>query len=189
LIDLKQRDKTPKIFSALSQLGNMKVDPTRQAEVAAVLETVAVDSKLDTTMRESAIKLIPTWSGKESAELLIRLLEDKSSSVRISAIDALVESKSPLAAPALIKKWDKFDADRITRALIILGQDIEPIVLPYLNNTTNMNIRVEACRVLQQVGTTESLKPLLDLINAKDQSPTLATAAKEAMKQILDRNK
>jgi hypothetical protein len=134
-----------------------------------------------------AIKLIPAWSGKESANLLISLMDDKAGSVRLTAIDALVETRSPLAAAALVKKWDKAESSRISDGLIALGSDVEPVVLPYLNNTTNVNLRVEACRVLQQVGTTESLKPLLDLMNVKDQSPALINAAKDAMKQILDR--
>ncbi|HQR09336.1 MAG TPA: HEAT repeat domain-containing protein [Gemmatales bacterium] len=187
LLDLKQRDKIPKLHTALTNLTNLKVDPARQAEVATVLETVATDTKLDPTMRDMAIKLIPAWSGKESANLLIRLMDDKAGSVRLTAIDALVETRSPLAAAALVKKWEKAESSRISDGLIALGSDVEPVVLPYLNNTTNLNVRVEACRVLQHIGTAESLKPLLDLMNMKDQSPALINAAKEAMKQILDR--
>lgn len=187
LLDLKQRDKIPKLHTALTSLANHKVDPARQAEVATVLETVAGDLKLDPTMRDMAIKLIPAWSGKESANLLIRLMDDKAGSVRLTAIDALVETKSPLAAAALVKKWDKAESSRITDGLIALGSDVEPVVLPYLNNTTNVNLRIEVCKVLQQIGTTESLKPLLDLMNVKDQSPALINAAKDAMKHILER--
>jgi len=187
LITLKQREKMPNVQSALSELSSLKVDPARQAEVATVLETVAIDGKLDATMRIMAIKLIPAWSGKESAELLIRLMDDKASSVRLTAIDALVETHSPLAAAALVKNWDKLEAERITHGLIALGSDAESAVLPFLNNTSNIAIRVEACRALRHIGTAESLKPLLDLMNVKDQDPAIATAAKEAMKQILDR--
>ncbi|MFT3881819.1 MAG: hypothetical protein QM703_19440 [Gemmatales bacterium] len=187
LLDLKQRDKAPKLLTALTQMGNLKVDPARQAEVATVLETVASDIKLDPTLRDMAIKLIPAWSGKESAELLIKLMDDKAGSVRLTAIDALVETRSPLAAAALVKKWDKAESSRISDGLIALGSDVESVVLPYLNNTNNVNLRVEACRVLQHIGTTESLKPLLDLMKVKDQSPPVVNAAKEAMKQILDR--
>lgn len=187
LIDLKQREKLPKVLSALSQLGNLKVDPARQAEVSAILETIASDGKLDSAIRDMGIKLLPQWSGKESAELLIRLLEDKSALIRLSAIDALVETHSPLAAQALVKKWDKAEPERISRALIALGSDVEPMVLPFLNNNSSDVLRIEACRVLQEIGTGESLKPLLDLMNAKNQSPQLIEAAKNAMKQILDR--
>lgn len=187
LIILKKREKSQNLHSALADLSNIKVDPARQAEVATVLETIAVESQLDVTVRILAIKLIPVWSGKESAELLIRLMDDKASSVRLSAVDALVETHSPLAAAALVKKWDKLDIDRITHGLIALGPDAESAVLPYLNNTSNVVIRVEVCHVLQHIGTAESLKPLLDMMNAKDQDPAIATAAKEAMKQILDR--
>jgi hypothetical protein len=187
MIDLKQREKPAKINAALSQLNNYKVDPGRQAEVAAALEIIAIDGNLNATTRELAIKLIPNWSGRESAELLITLMDDKLESIRLSAIDALVETKSPKAAEALVKKWDKVEPTRITKALTTFGSEVEGIVLPYLNNTTNVTIRTEACKVLEEIGTAESLKPLLDIMNAKEQSPVLANAAKDAMKQILAR--
>lgn len=187
LIDLKQREKLAKLMPALGQLSNQKVDPSRQAEVAAVLETIASDLKLEATLRDQAIKLLPNWSGRESADLLIRLLDDKDGVVRLAAIDALVETRSPSAATALVKKWDKLDAERISKALITLGSDIEPVVLPYLNNNDSVLVRSEVCRVLKDIGTTESLKPLLDIMNVKDQSPVIVNAAKDAMKSILDR--
>lgn len=187
LLDLKQREKIPRLHSALTKLANLKVDPVRQAEVATVLETVASDGKLDPTMRDMAIKLIPAWSGKESANLLIKLMDDKASNIRLTAIDALVETRSPLAADALVKRWDKSETSRVTDGLIALGSDVELVVLPFLNNSNNLSLRIEVCRVLQHIGTGESLKPLLDLMNMKDQSPALINAAKEAMKQILDR--
>lgn len=187
LLDLKQHDKPPKLHAALSKLNGMKVDTGRQAEVAAVLETIAINGALDAAIRSMAIKLIPNWSGKESAELLIRLMDDKASSVRITATDALVETRAPSAASALVKKWDKLDAGQISAALISLGTDAETSVLPFLNNTESITLRIEACRVLQQIGTTESLKPLLDLMNTKNQSPLIVEAARNAMKQILER--
>lgn len=187
LLDMKQREKTPVIQTALDKLGKMKIDPSRQAEVAAVLETVASDSKLDSTLRESAIKLIASWAGRESTSLLVRLLDDKSASVKLNALDALVEVRAVSAAPNIAQLWERMDVDRVTRSLIALGNEVEPVVLPYLNNNNSVVIRSEACKVLQEVGTITSLKPLLDLINAKDMSPVIVDSAKEAMKKILDR--
>ena len=58
LIILKKQEKSQNLHSALTDLSNIKVDPARQAEVATVLETVAVESQLDVTVRILAIKLI-----------------------------------------------------------------------------------------------------------------------------------
>lgn len=188
LIDLKQREKVVKILPALGQLGNLKVDPSRQAEVAAILELLVGDIKLDSTVRAAAIKLLPSWNGKDSAELLIRLMDEKDGVVRLTALDALVETRATTAATALVKRWEKLDADRVTRGLVALGSEVEPVVLPYLVNNNSIIVRTEACKVLKEIGTSESLKPLLDLMNSKDQTPVVANAAKEAMKGILDRN-
>lgn len=188
LIDLKQREKLPKIFPALTKLASVKLDLSRQAEVAAVLEIIAGDTKLDNTTREQAIKLLPSWSGRESADLLIRLLDDKSVAIRMASVDALVDCKAPIAASTLASRWEKLELERVSRALIRFGSEAEPVVLPYLNNTSSIPIRVEACKVLKDIGTTVAMKPLLDVMNAKDQSPIVATAAKEAMKAILERS-
>ncbi len=188
LIDLKQREKLSKIFPALTKLASVKLDLSRQAEVAAVLEIIAGDTKLDNTTREQAIKLLPSWSGRESADLLIRLLDDKSVAIRMASVDALVDCKAPIAASTLASRWEKLELERVSRALIRFGSEAEPVVLPYLNNTSSIPIRVEACKVLKDIGTTVAMKPLLDVMNAKDQSPIVATAAKEAMKAILERS-
>lgn len=188
LIDLKQREQLSKLFPALTKLVSIKLDLSRQAEVAAVLEIVAGDTKLDNTIREQAIKLLPGWSGRESADLLVRLLDDKAAIIRLAAIDALVDSKAPIAASTLVTRWEKLDVDRVSRALIRYGTEAETVVLPYLNNNSSVAIRSEVCRVLKEIGTTVSMKPLLDVMNAKDQSPIVATAAKDAMKAILDRS-
>ncbi|HMP16398.1 MAG TPA: hypothetical protein PKD72_05205 [Gemmatales bacterium] len=188
LIDMKQREQPSKIFPALNSLANIKLDLSRQAEVAAVIEILAADTKLDNTIREQAIKLIPTWSGKESADLLIKLLDDNAAIIRLAAIDALVDSKASSAASVLVTKWDKLDTDRISRALIRFGPEAEAVVLPYLNNNNSIAIRAEVCRVLKEIGTNTAMKPLLDVINTKDQSPVVANAAREAMKAILDRS-
>lgn len=187
LLDMKQREKIPLIQTSLDRLGKMKIDPSRQAEVAAVLETIAADQKLDSTLREAAIKLMASWAGRESTSLLVRLLDDKSASVKLHALDALVEIRAVSAAPAIAQLWERMEVNRVTSSLIALGSEVEAVVLPYLNNNNSVVIRSEACKVLQEIGTTTSLKPLLDLINAKDMSPVIVDAAREAMKKILDR--
>ena len=102
-------------------------------------------------------------------------------------VDALSELKAVASAETIAKKWSKLEPSRVSRALTALGPEVEKIVLPYLHNTTNNLIKVEVCRVLQEVGTAKSLKPLLDIINDKEQIQLVVDAAREAMKHILDR--
>ncbi|MFO0815045.1 MAG: HEAT repeat domain-containing protein [Gemmatales bacterium] len=187
LIDLKQRDKLNKLLPALTQLASQKVDPGRRAEVSAVLEVIAGEVKLEATVREQAIKLLPNWSGRESASLLVRLLDDPTAVIRLHAVDALALSRSPKSAAILAEKWEKLDPDRVAKALISMGSDVEPVVLPYLNNTKNLTVRIEVCRVLKEVGTELSLKPLLDVINDKSTPAAVANSARDAMKAVLDR--
>lgn len=186
LANLKQREDAKKIHEALTSLrGRKSLD--RQAEVSAALEAVAGQNELDQNLRAEAVKLLPGWSGRDCVSLLQRLLDDTSALVTWAALDALVELKSVTSAAVMAQHWGKAEPARVTRALIALGPEVEPVVLPYLNNTKNPLIKIEACKVLQEIGTGQSLKPLLDVVNEKDQSKPVLTAAKEAMKSILER--
>jgi hypothetical protein len=183
---LNQRSEPKKILEALESLrGKKPLD--RQAEIAASLEAVATHAELDQITREAAVKLLPTWAGRDCIPILEKLLDDRSSVIAWAALDALSEIKAVASADVMARKWTKLEPSRVTRALIALGPDIEKVVLPYLHNTTHNLIKVEVCRVLQEVGTAQSLKPLLDVINDKEQTQLVVDAAKEAMKHILDR--
>jgi hypothetical protein len=41
---------------------------------------------------------------------------------------------------------------------------------------------------LKEIGTAQALKPLVDVVNGKDQPPLVVSAAKEAMQAILSRD-
>jgi hypothetical protein len=183
---LNQRADQKKLLEALEKLRGMKV-LDRQAEIAAAVEAVAAQTDLDQNVRETAVRLVPAWSGQDGMKLLERLLDDRSVVITWAALDALSELKAVAAAGAIAQKWSRIEPSRVSRALVALGSGVEKVVLPYLQNTNNNTIKVEACRVLQEVGTEQSLKPLLDVINDKEQAQPVIDAAKEAMKHILDR--
>jgi hypothetical protein len=187
LADLKQREKFSKLLPALNRLADVKPDH-RQAEVTAILVTLINQVEVDLKVREQAMKQLPSWGGKDVVPLLEKWLEEPTPILRWAAMDSLVELRSTRSAPAIAKYWTKSEVERIARVLVTLGPEVETTVLPFLHNTSEILVRVEACRVLKEIGTVQSLKPLLDVINAKDQPPAVVSAAKEAMQAILTRD-
>lgn len=187
LVDLKERDKAIRLSATLDRLVEMKPDH-RQAEVTAALGALINDSGLEVSLREKALKLLPTWAGPDATVLLEKYLEDKNTLVRWAAMKGLAQLRAVGSAPALVKHWDKLDSEQVTQTLIALGPTVEVNVLPFLHNTSEAKFRIQACGVLKEIGTSQSLKPLLDIVNDKAQPAVVVGAAKEAMQAILSRD-
>jgi hypothetical protein len=102
LNDLRQREDVKKLTQAMASLSGLKT-LDRQAEIAASLEAIAGHADLDQHLRESAVKLLPRWSGTDCVPVLLKLLDEAPTVVKWSALDAIVEMKATQAADAIAK--------------------------------------------------------------------------------------
>lgn len=183
LADLRDSDKPATQQRAFEALDKMEAT-TNRAAVTVVLEALLNDQLA--AVREKAVMALPTWGGKESIPLLIRMLDDPFPVVRWRSMEKLAQMKAAAAALAITKTWQHREADKTNKALIAIGPEAEPAVIASLSSSEEY-IRLQACRVLKEIGTVKALAPLTDML--KDQNKNIETIAQDAMKAILERKK
>jgi HEAT repeat protein len=134
----------------------------------------------DRMVRVEAAAALATWATPETVPALIGALKDADSSVKRKAMEALAKLKDPRAAGPLAAclKSDRFHAaDCLKR----FGPGAEEAVLPYLDDDDGW-VRLEAAKVLQEIGTARSLPALRQAAEGHD--GLLPGAARQAVAAI-----
>ena len=128
---------------------------------------------------------LESWVTPEQLSELTKLLESKDSFTRhkvqqiIAKIDTLDAAK--VLAKGLADRRDRFQA---ATALKSMGKIAEPAVIPFLSNK-DTDVCLEACRILQEIGTKKSMSGLMKA--AKSKNLLLSTTAKMALDQVRGR--
>lgn len=137
-------------------------DKDKQAEVAAALEAALEDQ--DGGVRRQAAQALKIWATPDNSKGLIRALNQDDDGVRHPAIDTLGMLKEEMAIVPLCQLMTIKGGDRpkIIAALTSIGPKCEPTVLQLLGNQ-DKGVRIDACKVLQAVGTKASLPALNQL--------------------------
>jgi HEAT repeat protein len=159
-------------------LARVPVDESRRAEVARGLEGRLKDP--DQRLRESCMKALVVRADADSVPVLIDSLDASSSSVRHNAMRALARLKDARAAEPLARHLPGEPAEA-GRTLLALGAAAEPAVVKCLTSSEK-RARLEACKILREVGTAASLAPLEEVAGDKDRD--LARAAGDAVRAI-----
>jgi HEAT repeat protein len=145
----------------------------------------ALDGLLETpdlTVRGQAFKTMGVWGTPEVVPRLLKLLEESDNLNRGNVIYALGRLRDERAiAPVAKLLADPSLRREAGEALRQFGPKAEPAVLPYLAHA-DLYVRLDACRLLKDIGTKESV-PALEKHTA-DKTPILAHAAKEAIDAI-----
>jgi HEAT repeat protein len=184
LVDLKSTDANRR-SSAMHWLAELPPVDDRRKETAAALALVIVDANQG--VRELAIKAFGAWATKDQMPTLLRLVGDTNSRTRQTAIEALGRLGDDKAAPAVAARLtDGGDRAQASIALKSMGPGAEGPVFNYLTHP-DAAVRIEACRVLEVVGTKKCLSALSAL--TRDRNRDVALAANEAGKTILERLK
>ena len=166
---------------ALSRLANAKPTEPREEVVRALL--IALDDS-DWPARLWAAKALGTWGNADAVPPLVKLLDDPEFSVQTAAIDALGQLKHPDAAAPLARLLGKRASAgslHARRALQAIGAPAEPAVIVVLQEI-DREARYDACKVLKEIGTKQSVPALTVAAEAADSFARFL--ANEAIKAI-----
>jgi HEAT repeat protein len=156
LRDLKARDEWT-VRRAADRLAKAPADE-QPKEVAEALTGLLADR--NGWIRAAVAKALVNWATPGSASALVQAAADEDLWVRKAAIQALGRLKTAEGAKAvaarLVHLQDRGDAASSLKAM---GAVAEPEVLPYLKDRDGW-VRLEACKVLGEIGTDKSLAAL-----------------------------
>jgi hypothetical protein len=184
--------RVPRAAAALRRLAAMRPDEAVRAKVARALNAPLLDPHDD--LRTAALDAARVWGTQDNTAALLKILDDFQAGGRGSdagVIDLLGSLKDPKAAPALAQGLTHGrERGRFAKALIALGPGAEDAVIPFLLDG-DVGARIAACRVLGEIGTGKSMKPLQDAAYSVPPSPAgdaLFQEAQVAMQKIAARS-
>jgi len=127
----------------------------------------------------SALK---SWVTPDQLSELTKLLESKDDFTRRNVLQIIATIETLDSAKVLAKELtDRRDRFQAATALKSMGKTAEPAVIPYLFNK-DTDACLEACRILQEIGTKKSVSGLMKV--AKSKNLLLSTTAKMALDQV-----
>ena len=160
--------------------------PDRRVEIAKALEGAALDK--DIFLRLPALRALNLWSGPENVAGLVRGLEIEEGQTRVAICTIIAKYKDPVAAPALAKLLPaQFERGAASAALKAIGPAAEKVVLPFITHKDSWT-SMEACNILKEIGTAESIAPLQGVLKGKPDF-MVGPAATNALKSIQERKK
>jgi hypothetical protein len=135
LADVADARKT-RSRTALQYLARLRPDETSRAMVSKALNAPLLDS--DTGIRDDALAAVRVWATPENTGTLVQLLA------------SLHGERS---------ENDARTGDMVAQALISIGSGVEPGVVPLLKSPDGL-VRRQACWIVTEIGTQDSLPPL-----------------------------
>ncbi|MDB5308600.1 MAG: trypsin-like serine protease with C-terminal domain [Gemmataceae bacterium] len=181
LKDAKRRiaaaDRLAKVYTIL---------PDRRVEVAKALEVMAADK--DHFTRLAALRALNMWAGPENVAGLVRVLDTDDVHTRMGIVSIIAKYKDPVAADALAKLLPGLgERAAASAALKAIGPAAEKAVIPYLTHKDSWTA-MEACNILKEIGTAESIPPLKTVLGKKPDF-MVGPAATNALKSVESRKK
>jgi hypothetical protein len=152
-----------------------------------VQRVASLCTSTDNGIRQSAAIFLKTYGTTNEVPALLKLLKDSDWQARQNAIKGLGRLHDERAIDPLTDEVARGSSpaqqDAYT-ALVSIGSPAEPAVLELLKER-NTETRRQACRILQQIGTSKSIEPLQNLVG--DSDPSLSQMAAEALRAINQR--
>jgi hypothetical protein len=180
--DLQSTERVKKL-SAASRLALAEPIEGRRAEVARRLEPLLADN--DRLTRQQAARALAAWGTRDNVPALIKALNEKDSFARRAIIEALTPFNDEKATAAVADCWpDHFCRSLVTNYLKAVGTPAEKVVIGYVQHA-DWQVRIEACKTLEEIGTNASLESLRMASN--DQQQLVALAAERALKTLAAR--
>ncbi|MDR3460580.1 MAG: HEAT repeat domain-containing protein [Verrucomicrobiae bacterium] len=180
--DLKSPDLETR-RAALRQLNGVEVE-TPPADFTGLIAAMALDS--DSFTRMTAANFLGSHATTNDVPVLLKLLKDTDWSARQAATKALGRLKDERAIQPLadlIARGGNMYSQDASSALMNIGAPAEKAVIGLLNER-NAETQRQACTILQQIGTGDSLDALQKLVGDSEQQTSQAAAdAIRAIKQ------
>jgi HEAT repeat protein len=178
----------PRSRAALDYLAKLRPDPASRGKVSPALNAPLLDA--DPGIRAAALNAVKVWGSKENTATLVKALGSFPSGppeCNDGIIEVLGALQDPAAAPALAQGLTHVrERDTVSKALRSIGASAEGAVAPFLQSDDGW-ARVEACRILAEVGTSKSLQPLKDAVNANSLDFFFVKEARLASQKITAR--
>ncbi|MHC5542940.1 HEAT repeat domain-containing protein, partial [Singulisphaera rosea] len=165
--------------AALGRLSRAPANDRRE-EVAKAIEPMLQNPEV--FERIEAAKVLAVWGGPENIPVLVKALKDPEVFVRWAVLDALKLLKDPSSADAIADAMKgNHDRAKAGEALREIGTPAEDAVLKCLNSG-EMFLRMDACKILADIGTSKSIPALRKL--AQRRNGLDGMAARDALNQI-----
>lgn len=168
--------------TASRKLAQMAPVAERREEVAAALAVLLADEQWP--IRREALVALAAWHTEATFAAVAKALDDENNSVRATAFDALAKIATPQAAQAIASHIEA-DRFRAFGALRKIGPPAEDVVLT-LVESPDRQVRIDAIRLLGQIGTEEKSIPVLRKL-LKHSDVIIRSSAKMAGRAILKR--
>jgi hypothetical protein len=155
------------------------------AEFLTLVAGMALDS--DSFTHSTAASFVASHATTNEVPTLLKLLKDSDWSIRSAAVKALGRLKDeraivPLAD--LVARGSTSYGQDASSALMSIGAPAEKAVIALLSER-NIETERQACNILQQIGTSDSLEPLQKFVGDSEQN--VSQAAVDAIRAIKQR--
>lgn len=188
--DLAVADAAANILNVLGDIAvpNLIIalasDRTATANLARILgwirNPIAIDPLVKalgfvtTSVNEAASEALSNF-GVQAVEPLKRALREGNTNARKYAARSLGKIAAPNTAEALANALSDKDASyEVANALAQLGKPATQFLLTALNDKSNATKRREACRVLGKLKSSETVEPLIKILNDGDKEVRIA---------------
>lgn len=154
--------------TACKKLASMKPDPQQLERVSSVLSETLPLAKEGFRMKEH-VKAMAVWHTDQATKAFAPLLEEeKLVLVRKELIGQISTIRTEAAAEVLVGRLsNRADLRDARRALLLMGSIAEKPVIQLLHHPDS-SMRIEACRILQSIGTEATLATLDELIESEE---------------------
>ncbi len=170
--------------AALRQINGAEIE-SPSPELVDLVAGMALDSDQMTIM--TAANFLGAHATSNQVPVLLKLLKAADFSSRQPAVKALGRLKDERAIQPLtelVARGSSMYGQDASSALINIGAPAERAVIALLSERNADTLR-QACTILQQIGSADSLEPLQKLVT--DSEPQVSQAAVEAMRAIKQR--
>jgi len=173
------------INNALVRLSHAKPLEAQRPRVVKVVEPLV--AKEDFTTGMYALKVLGVWGNKDNVPAALGGLKSTNVLIRLEAIRTLGKFKDARAAEPLAQRLPVFqDRHTASQALKDLGSAAEKAVQPFVRNS-DVFIRHEACKILEVIGTEQSMALLTEA--CQDTNGLVRRAAEQALAAVQGRKK
>lgn len=156
--------------TACKQLANMKPDSSQLQRVSSVLAATLPLAKEGFRMKEHVNAMAVWYTNEATMAFAVLLSDEKNVLVREEIIELLPKIHSEATAEVLVGRLsNREDLKDARLALKIMGQIAEKPVIQLLNHP-NSSLRIEACKILQSIGSQKAVDALTARVEVEESS-------------------
>jgi hypothetical protein len=170
-----------KAENAAAWLERQPVDPGRRAEVVRALDKACQAQNGNPFARDKILNALAAWAGPSDTPLLVRSLDG---GMNEKVLEVLVRNPTDEGARAVANQMDGLGFFKASETLKKMGPAAEDAVADLTLNGRNGTAKVEACRILEVIGTKKSVPKVRQ---AMQRDPILQYNGEQAIQKMQNR--